>query len=68
MPSKYAEKKGCKVPKQKYNVSNWSEYNAAIRQQNSIEVWISQDIATKWYKLIASMMVQGHLRCLLTLL
>ena len=29
MPNKYAEKKGWKVPKQKYKIKNWSEYNEA---------------------------------------
>ena len=50
MPNKYAEKKGWKVPKQKYKISNWSEYNAALRQRGSIEVWISQDVACQWYE------------------
>jgi len=50
MPNKYAEKKGWKVPKQKYKVTNWSEYNAALRSRGKIDVWISPDAIDLWYE------------------
>jgi hypothetical protein len=50
MPYKHPEKKGWKVPKQKHKVSNWSEYNEALRQRGSIEIWVSEDIIEKWYE------------------
>ena len=31
MPNKYPEKKGWDVPKQKYKVSNWADYNESLR-------------------------------------
>ena len=48
MPNKYPNKKGWKLPKQRYKVSNWSEYNEALRQRGNIEVWISQEAIDQW--------------------
>lgn len=50
MPNKYSEKKGWKLPKQKYKISNWPEYNKALRNRGKIELWISEDAAKKWYE------------------
>lgn len=50
MPNKYPEKKGWKVPKQKYKVTNWSDYNNALRSRGDITVWLSGDVADKWYE------------------
>ena len=49
MPNKYPEKKGWKVPKQKYKVTNWSEYNNALRRRGDITVWLSDDAISQWY-------------------
>ncbi len=46
MPNKYPEKKGWKVPKQKYKLSNWSEYNESLRHR----VWLSVDAISQWYE------------------
>jgi hypothetical protein len=50
MPNKYSEKKGWKVPKQKYKVSNWSEYNQALRNRGRIEFWIDEEAIEQWYE------------------
>jgi len=50
MPNKYAERKGWKVPKQKYKVSNWPDYNEALRRRGRIEIWISNDAIENWYE------------------
>ena len=50
MPNKYPEKKEWKVPKQKFKVTNWSEYNKALRRRGDITVWISEDAISQWYK------------------
>ncbi len=50
MPNKYPNKKGWKLPKQKYKVSNWSEYNNSLRNRGDIEVWISDDAINSWYE------------------
>jgi Transposase DDE domain len=50
MPNKYAEKKGWRVPKQRYKLSNWSEYNEALRQRGNIAIWIDDDVMKNWYE------------------
>ena len=44
MPNKYSAKKGWDVPKQKYKVINWSEYNESLRQRGDITVWLSDEV------------------------
>ena len=50
MPNKYPEKKGWNVPKQKYKVTNWSEYNKALRRRGDISVWLSDEAISQWFK------------------
>ena len=50
MPNKYPEKKGWRVPKQRYKISNWPEYNEALRQRGNIEVWLSDTAIENWYE------------------
>ena len=50
MPNKYANKKGWKVPKQKYKLTNWSEYNAALRRRGAIDVWLSEEAISQWHE------------------
>ena len=50
MPNKYPEKKGWNVPKQKYKITNWPEYNAALRSRGRIDVWISEEAINLWYE------------------
>jgi hypothetical protein len=48
--NKYAEKKSWAIPKQQYKISNWHEYNEALRNRGSIEFWISDDAIDQWYE------------------
>src|SRR5262245_9058518 len=50
MPYKYAKKKGWSVPKQKYKVSNWSDYNKSLVMRGDIGVWISEAAIANWYE------------------
>ena len=50
MPKKYPDKKGWKVPKQKYHVTNWSAYNNALRRRGSIDLWMTEDAINQWYE------------------
>jgi hypothetical protein len=50
MPNKYPEKKGWDVPKQKYTVSNWSDYNKSLRSRGDITVWLSDEAIEHWYQ------------------
>jgi hypothetical protein len=50
MPNKYPQKKGWNVPKQKYKLTNWSDYSEALRRRGDITLWISEDVLLKWYE------------------
>ena len=43
MPNKYPLKKGLKIPKQRYRISNWREYNEPLHQRGQIEFWITEE-------------------------
>jgi hypothetical protein len=32
-----------------YKIKNWKEYNQALKQRGSLEIWIEDDIDSKWY-------------------
>lgn len=32
-----------------YKIKNWKEYNQALKQRGSLEIWIEDDIESKWY-------------------
>lgn len=49
MPNKYPKKKGWNVPKQKYKLTNWSDYNEALRRRGDITVWLSEEAISQWY-------------------
>ncbi|NCS68193.1 IS5 family transposase [Candidatus Peregrinibacteria bacterium] len=34
--------------KTKYRIRNWAEYNQALKQRGSLELWLNADIADKW--------------------
>src|SRR5246500_3442635 len=36
------------IPKQQDRVTNWSEYDAALRQRGSLTVWFSEEAITAW--------------------
>ena len=38
MPNKYPQKKGWNIPKQKYKLTNWPEYNESLKRRGSIDV------------------------------
>jgi hypothetical protein len=50
MPNKYPEKKGWKLQKQRYKVTNWAEYNQALRNRGDIEFWINDTAIEQWYE------------------
>ena len=41
MPNKFPEKKGWNVPKQKFKVTNWSEYNESLRQRGNMALFLN---------------------------
>ena len=36
--------------KKKYKVTNWKEYNKALKQRGSLTFWIGNDLEQKWYE------------------
>ncbi len=50
MPNKHPEKKGWKLQKQRYKVTNWSEYNQALRNRGDVEFWINNEAIEQWYE------------------
>src|SRR5437588_7309512 len=36
------------IPKQQDRVTNWSEYDAALRQRGSLTVWFSEEAIATW--------------------
>lgn len=36
-------------PKEKYRLTNWSTYNAGLKQRGSLTLWLSEDVAQQWY-------------------
>ena len=37
-----------KFAKAMYRVTNWAEYNEALRQRGNVTVWFSEDAASRW--------------------
>jgi hypothetical protein len=48
MPHKFNAARRDKIPKQKYRVTNWAEYNESLRRRGDLTVWISDDALGLW--------------------
>ena len=48
MPNKWLNQKNIEIKKQKYKVSNWSDYNNSLKNRGNIEVWLSQYLINDW--------------------
>ncbi|ELS34812.1 IS4 family transposase [Pseudanabaena biceps PCC 7429] len=35
---------------EKYEIRNWSEYNAGLKQRGSLTFWISEEVIEGWLK------------------
>jgi hypothetical protein len=46
MPYKQTEPRRHKFKKMKYKVTNWAEYNEALRQRGDIGVWMSDFVSS----------------------
>lgn len=49
MPNKFLNRKGIAIKKQKYKVTNWPEYNEALKRRGDVEIWLSQEVIDNWY-------------------
>ena len=48
MPYKYNEPHRQKIPKAKYTVANWPEYDRALQQRGSLTVWVTPEALAAW--------------------
>jgi hypothetical protein len=48
MPHKYNADRRHHIPRPKRRVTNWSEYNEALRQRGSLTVWFTDDAIAAW--------------------
>ena len=37
-----------RIPKQRYRVTNWAEYDAALRQRGSLTIWFTAEAIAAW--------------------
>jgi hypothetical protein len=48
MPYKLNEPRRHRIPKPRYKLSNWSDYNQALKNRGRIDLWLSDDVETWW--------------------
>ena len=48
MPFKVNAARRHRIPKQRYRVTNWAEYDAALRQRGSLTVWFTDEAIAAW--------------------
>ena len=48
MPFKANQDRRHRIPKQRHRVTNWSEYDAALRQRGSLTVWFTEAAVAAW--------------------
>src|SRR4051794_30830487 len=48
MPFKANADRRHHIPKQRRRVTNWAEYDAALRQRGSLTVWFTEEAVAAW--------------------
>src|SRR5215207_4116020 len=48
MPFKADAARRHRIPKQRHRVTNWAEYDAALRQRGSLTVWFTEEAIAAW--------------------
>jgi transposase len=49
MPHKFNESRRHKIPRARYQVTNWPEYDASLVQRGSITVWFTEEAVAAWH-------------------
>jgi hypothetical protein len=49
MPFKANAARRHRIPKQRRRITNWAEYDAALRQRGSLTVWFTQEAIAAWH-------------------
>jgi Transposase DDE domain len=48
MPYKFNETRRHKIPKSKYRVTNWPQYDAALLRRGSLTLWFTEEAVAAW--------------------
>ena len=48
MPFKANATRRHRIPRQRHRVTNWADYDAALRQRGSLTVWFTQEAVAVW--------------------
>jgi hypothetical protein len=49
MPHKFNEGRRHKIPKARYRVTNWPDYDAALVRRGSLTVWVTEQAVAAWH-------------------
>jgi hypothetical protein len=49
MPYKFNQSRRHKIPKAKYRVTNWPEYDAALVRRGNLTVWVAEEAVAAWH-------------------
>ena len=49
MPYKANEARRHKIPRARYKVANWPEYDRALQQRGSLTVWVTPEALAAWH-------------------
>jgi hypothetical protein len=49
MPYKFNDGRRRKIPKAKYRVTNWPDYDAALVRRGSLTVWVTEEAVAAWH-------------------
>ena len=48
MPHKYNADRRHRIPKTRYKVTNWRDYEAGLRQRGSLTIWFTDEAIAAW--------------------
>src|SRR5450631_1476296 len=48
MPHKYNAERRHHIPKSRFKVTNWSEYEAGLRRRGSLTLWLTEEAIDAW--------------------
>lgn len=48
MPYKFNESRRHKIKKARYKVTNWTDYNNALRKRGDITIWFTEEAIANW--------------------
>jgi Transposase DDE domain len=49
MPHRFNESRRHKIPRARYRVENWHEYDRALQQRGSLTVWVTPEALAAWH-------------------